>query len=96
MGADSVVYCYVIKTHFDTFYTGITNDIDRRMKEHWNRQSSYLSKVLPNQVVYVESCLSRKLARKREVYIKLIGASNFLKLVRFNRKFVHLKIYLKS
>jgi predicted GIY-YIG superfamily endonuclease len=94
MVADSKVCCYIFRTHFDTFYVGITNNLERRTREHIGGKSSYLGRVKPDRVVYVEYFDSRKLARCREVVIKRIGGSNFLKLCKFNSKYIHLNQFI--
>lgn len=86
MGAGSQVCCYVISTHYGTFYTGITNSIIRRWSEHNKGKSSYLRKFLCKEVIYIEFFDSRKLARKREVMIKGTGARRYLlKLIHRNK-----------
>ena len=78
MGRFEVVYVYIILTHFGTYYTGITNNLQRRWKEHNDGQSSYLRKFKPKQIVYIEECENRRIAAKKERYIKSIGASKYL------------------
>ena len=78
MGAVEDIVCYIISTHYGTFYTGITNNLIRRWNEHKQGKSSYLSKFTPKEVVYVEVLSNRKEAAKKERYIKSIGASKYL------------------
>lgn len=78
MGQVEVVYVYIILTHFETYYTGITNNLQRRMSEHEAGKSSYLRKFKPKQIVYIEECESRILAAKKEKYIKKLGAKKYL------------------
>ena len=78
MAAVEDVVCYIISTHYGTFYTGITNNLIRRWNEHKQGKSSYLSKFTPKEVVYVEVLSNRKEAAKKERYIKSIGASKYL------------------
>jgi predicted GIY-YIG superfamily endonuclease len=73
-----MVCCYIISTHYRTYYTGITNSIIRRWREHVNGQSSYLSKFTPKEVVYISFYESRKEAARFERYIKRLGAGKFL------------------
>ena len=78
MAAVEDIVCYIISTHYGTFYTGITNNLIRRWNEHKQGKSSYLSKFTPKEVVYVEVLSNRKEAAKKERYIKSIGASKYL------------------
>ena len=83
MGRLEVVYVYVILTHFGTYYTGITNNLKRRMSEHEAGKSSYLKKFKPKQLVYIEECECRKVAAKKEAYIKKNGAKKFLLKLKY-------------
>jgi putative endonuclease len=81
------VVVYIIATHYGTYYTGITNNLQRRWKEHVAGQSSYLKVYLPKEVVYVEFCATRKIAAKKERYIKMIGAGKYLLKLRYKANF---------
>ena len=83
MAAVEDVVCYIISTHYGTFYTGITNNLIRRWNEHKQGKSSYLSKFTPKEVVYVEVLSNRKEAAKKERYIKSVGASKYLLRLQF-------------
>ena len=72
------VICYIVATHYGTFYTGITNSIIRRWKEHVNGKSSYLRRVKAKEVVWLIVCDDRKIARSYELMIKRVGARKFL------------------
>lgn len=77
---------YIISTHYNTFYTGITNSIIRRWKEHINNKSSYLSKYKAKELVYIEFHETRKKAYKIEQKIKSIGAKKYMIIKRFEEK----------
>lgn len=48
-------YLYILECSDGTFYTGSTNDIDRRIAEHQSGiGSNYTSKKLPVKLLYVE------------------------------------------
>ena len=83
MGRFEVVYVYIILTHFGTYYTGITNNLQRRWKEHNDGQSSYLRKFKPKQIIHVEVFNTRREAAKKERYIKSVGASKYLLRLQF-------------
>ena len=77
------VFVYIIETHFGTYYTGISNNVLRRWKEHVNGQSSYLSKFKPLELVYSVSCVNRSTAHRLEVRIKKIGALNYMNKLKY-------------
>lgn len=83
MGCSELICVYIIATHFGTYYTGITNNLVRRWKEHITGQSSYLSKFKAKEVCYVEFHESRRGAAKKEQYIKTMGAKNYMLRLKF-------------
>lgn len=81
------VICYIILTHYSTYYTGITNNLIRRYKEHLSGKSSYLSKWSAKEVVHIEYFKTRKEAARKERYIKKIGAKNYLLKLKYKQNF---------
>lgn len=73
-----MICVYIIYTHVGTFYTGMTNSLIRRWHEHVNGMSSYLRRVKPKEVVWVEFYKTYSEAGRREQYIKNRGARRFL------------------
>jgi len=66
-------FVYIIETEDGTYYTGQTNNLLRRLKEHVSGKShsaAYFRMHPPLYLVHVEECRSRKLALKRERLIK--------------------------
>ena len=66
-------FVYILKSLKDgTFYTGLTNNIERRVREHDNGKykESYSINHKPFKLVYFEELPSRIEARKREKYWK--------------------------
>jgi len=64
-------FCYVLECADGTFYTGITNSIDRRLSMHnRGRASRYTRGRLPVRLIYVEACRDRSLASRREIAVK--------------------------
>ena len=62
---------YIILCSDATLYTGITNDIDRRLSRHAGQQGArYFRGRKPLRVVYQESGHTRSSASKREARIK--------------------------
>jgi len=64
-------YVYVLKSLSDgMFYTGSTNDLQRRFKEHNNGLNFSTKHRRPFILIYYEACLDEKDARVREKYLK--------------------------
>jgi len=62
---------YVILCTDDTLYTGITTDIERRMRQHADGSGAkYFRGRLPKQLLYLEGGHDRSSASKRELSIK--------------------------
>ena len=62
---------YILRCADGSLYTGITNDIARRCKQHnAGTASRYTRSRLPVELVYQESQPSRSMALKRELAIK--------------------------
>lgn len=66
-------YVYIIRTTGNTLYTGQTDNLDRRIREHTShgwRASKYIKKFLGCKLVYSETCSTRSEAMHREAEIK--------------------------
>ncbi|MEI7816287.1 MAG: GIY-YIG nuclease family protein [Desulfuromonadales bacterium] len=64
-------HVYIIICSDQSFYTGITTDIERRFRQHAEgRGAKYFRGRQPLQVVYREGDHSRSSASKRETEIK--------------------------
>ena len=64
-------FCYVIECADGTFYTGITNSIDRRLAMHnRGRASRYTRGRLPVRLVYAAPYGTRSSAGRREIEVK--------------------------
>ena len=60
-------YTYVLFSLKDKmFYTGYTNNIDRRFKEHTNGMVASTKNRRPLKLVYYASCLNQQDATHRE------------------------------
>lgn len=48
------MYVYILRCSDDTYYTGVTNDLERRLWEHQNAEdlNSYTAKRLPVEMIY--------------------------------------------
>jgi putative endonuclease len=65
-------YVYIIKSKKDNeFYTGSTNDLKRRMKDHNNGLVFSTKSRIPFELVYYEAYKSESDARHREKNLKL-------------------------
>lgn len=64
---------YILKTSSSTYYTGITNNLEKRINEHKNkgsRSSKYMKSFKSFDLVYTEKLKDRSSALKRECEIK--------------------------
>ena len=73
---------YILRCADGTLYTGITNDLSRRIAEHESGQGAKYTKGRgPFQLVFEEVFQSRGLASKRENKIKALDRKTKLLLV---------------
>ncbi|MEA3355305.1 MAG: GIY-YIG nuclease family protein [Patescibacteria group bacterium] len=73
-------YTYVLKSLVDKkLYTGSTNDLKRKIKEHNSGSEKSTKNRKPFKLVYYEACLSLEKSRKREQYFKTGFGRRFLK-----------------
>lgn len=64
-------YVYVLydKTQ-DKMYTGLTNNLERRLKEHNRGEARTTVRMKERKLVYYEACTSKSDAHKREKQLK--------------------------
>jgi len=75
-------YVYLIQCKDKSIYTGITNDLDRRFKEHKDKIGGhYTSSHKVEKIVYTETFKTKSEALKREIEIKSWKRNKKLKLV---------------
>lgn len=74
---------YILECSDNTLYTGITTDIERRIKEHNTSQkgAKYTKLRRPVRLVYKENQENRSLASKREYAIKKLTREEKLRLI---------------
>jgi len=78
---------YILKCFDDTLYTGITNDIDKRLIAHNNGTASkYTRSRLPVKLIYSEKKRKRSTASRREAEIKGLSRSEKLDLIKVTPK----------
>ena len=64
-------------------YTGITTDLDKRIKRHnEGRAAKYTRSRKPVRLVYTEKCDNESCARSREAEIKKMSREKKLELIR--------------
>jgi len=64
-------HVYILKLRDGSLYTGHTNDLQRRLKEHhYGKGSVYVKGRRPFTLIYTEAFETRSKAAKREAQIK--------------------------
>ncbi|MFO7944463.1 MAG: GIY-YIG nuclease family protein [Anaerolineales bacterium] len=67
-------YCYIVKCADETFYTGWTTDVHRRVGEHNAGRGAFYTKWRrPVELIYVEEYPDRSAAMSREYEIKQLS-----------------------
>jgi len=83
---DTPAWCiYILRCADNSYYTGITTDPDRRLREHNNGLRSaakYTRARRPVSLVYLESAANRSQALQREYQIKQLSAEQKLRLIQ--------------
>jgi len=73
-------YTYVLKSKKDgKMYTGYTDDLRKRFKDHNDGRSVYTKGRGPFKLIYYEACVEQKDARSRELYLKSGKGKIYLK-----------------
>lgn len=73
-------YTYIIKSKKNgKMYTGYTNDLRKRFREHNEGKSVYTKERGPYELIYYEACTEQKDARSRELYLKSGKGKRYLK-----------------
>ena len=79
-------YCYILKCHDETYYTGWTNDLEKRLKAHQQgKGAKYTKGRTPVQLVYYEEFSTKEEAMKREYQIKRYSRDKKERLVSNGR-----------
>jgi putative endonuclease len=79
-----VQYCvYVILCDNNSFYTGYTKNLDRRIRLHKNGRGARYTRIhKPKKLVYVEKFDSRREAMQREKKVKRLNHQQKLELIK--------------
>lgn len=73
---------YILSCMDESFYTGITKNLCKRLDMHRNGNGSkYVRARLPVEIVYTEEYKDRSSAMKREIEIKNMSRKNKLILI---------------
>lgn len=76
-------YTYILRCSDNTFYTGWTNDIEKRLKAHNDgKGAKYTKPRRPVELVYVEEFDDKIDAMKREAAIKKLRREEKIKLIK--------------
>lgn len=67
-------YTYIVKCNDNTFYTGWTNDLEKRIRTHNSGNGAkYTRSRLPVSLVYYEAYATKQEAMRREYAIKQLS-----------------------
>ena len=78
-------FVYVLYSlKFDRTYTGMTKDLDNRLKEHNIKYNKSTKAYIPWKLIFKEEYESRIDARMREKYLKSGNGREYLK-IRMNK-----------
>lgn len=71
MTANMLWFTYILLCSDNSYYVGITNNLDKRIILHNSgRGSKYLLSKLPVRLIYFEKYPNKSKARKREIQLK--------------------------
>lgn len=74
---------YILECADGTYYTGITNDLEKRLAAHEAGQGAkYTRGRGPLKVVYTEQCNDRSNASQRELHIKKLSRQDKVTLIQ--------------
>ncbi len=75
-------YVYILECNDQSLYTGITNDLEKRIIVHnLGKGAKYTKARLPVKLVYKESCKTKSDSLKREFEIKKLKRMEKLNLI---------------
>ena len=79
-------YVYILRCGDDTLYTGVTDDVQKRLAAHQGgRGAKYTRGRGPLTLVYTEEAEDKSAALKREIAIKKLTRTQKLALVNENK-----------
>ena len=75
-------YTYILKCSDGTLYTGWTNHLEKRLKDHnAGKGAKYTKSRLPVELIYYETFASKEEAMRREYFIKKLSRKEKLNLI---------------
>jgi len=78
-------YIYIIECNDGKLYTGITNNLERRIKDHNSGNGCKFTKYrVPIKLLYSEKAFGRPAALKREARIKQLSRQKKFELIGKN------------
>lgn len=81
-------YMYIVKCSDGTYYTGYTNDLEKRLLAHnAGKGAKYTKNRLPVEMVYFEEYECKSEAMKREYAVKRLTRIEKEKLIKSKIKF---------
>lgn len=76
-------YVYIVECKNGSLYTGITTDLERRVKEHREGEGAKYTRANKiKKLVFSESCATRSDASKREIEIKKMSRAQKVLLIK--------------
>lgn len=80
-------YTYILECADGTYYTGWTNNLEKRLKDHnEGRGAKYTKARLPVSLIYYEEFQTKEEAMRREYAIKRMSRSEKVCLIRAYEK----------
>ena len=80
-------FLYILRCETNTFYTGVTKDLERRLKMHNAGKASKYTRVRrPVELIYHENCASHAEALVRECKVKALSRKEKEELVFGTKK----------
>ena len=80
-------FLYILRCQTGTFYTGVTKNLERRLKTHNDGKGSrYTRARRPVMLVHYEDCASRAQALVREHKVKALSRKEKEKLISNGKK----------
>ena len=78
-----VCFIYIVECNDNTYYTGWTNDLDKRINAHnLGKGAKYTKYRTPVKLVYFEKCDNKSNALKREYAIKQLTRKQKEQLIK--------------
>ncbi|MCR4283934.1 MAG: GIY-YIG nuclease family protein [Parcubacteria group bacterium] len=73
-------YTYAIKSEVRNYiYVGLTNNLDRRIKQHNDKKERTTRAYAPFRILFIEKFTTRTDARQKEKYLKSGAGKEYLK-----------------